>query len=141
MTTEPSQSYAEKVGFALPIDWILDEFDASFNALAIASMRLHMDHPIYPCPDERRARFEALIERLGEPRPTFTEDELAILHPPGWKWEDDFEPLPGGGSRMRESTPERQAVYDAQSERDDAHFARIQQARKDFIDVLPHLWS
>lgn len=122
------------------LNWVIDEFDSSFNDLAIASLRYHLDFSI--CDNEsRRDVYEDLIARLGEEPPDFTDEEMAILQPPGWKFEDDFEPLPGGGSRLRESTPEQGAVYRAFRVREDEHHARIQQARHDLIDILPHLWS
>ncbi|WP_068059332.1 hypothetical protein [Nocardia xishanensis] len=135
------KSYRELVGFDLPIDWILDEFDDSFNDLAIASLRYHMDYSVALCSDERRAKYTDLIERLTEPRPRFTEEELAILEPPGWTWEDDFEPHPDGGALMKPTPPEKQAVYEAHRLREDAYLERIRQARHDFVDIMPELWS
>lgn len=128
------------VGFNLPIDWIIDEFDASFNQLACASLRYHLDHSVADN-DEHREEWEALITRLSEPEPEFTDAEMAVLEPPGWTFEDDFEPLPDGRYLLRKSSPERLAAYEAHRLRDVAYDERIQQARHDFINVLPKLWS
>lgn len=119
------------------INWILDEFDSSFNDLAIASLRYHLDFSV--CDNEsRRDVYEDLIARLGEKPPTFTDEEMAVLHPPGWEM---FEPTGAGGFRLTESTPERTVIHERHRQREDEYRARIQQARKDFIDVLPGLWS
>ncbi|MBF6326561.1 hypothetical protein IU451_29095 [Nocardia cyriacigeorgica] len=136
------KSYRELVGMPkVSLDWIIDEFDSSFNDLAIASLRYHMDFSVCVCTDDRRARFTSLVERLSEPWPGFTDAELAILEPPGWTFADEFEPLPNGLFRVRESTPEQAAVYAAARERELAWHERIQQARRDFVDVIPELWS
>ncbi|BAD58800.1 hypothetical protein [Nocardia farcinica] len=136
------QPYWKLVGFERKpsVDWMLDEFDASFNALAIASIRYHLDYSVL---DRERFResFEDLIARLSEPRPRFTEEEMAVLEPPGWKFEDEFIPQPDGSFRMKPRVGEERAIYDAQQAREDAWHERIQQARHDFIDILPHLWS
>ncbi len=120
------QSYAKLVGFNLPIGWILDEFDASFDSLAIASLRYHLG---YSCANNEayREEWEALIARLSERHARFTEDEMAVIHP--------------SGARFRLDGAERHAAFAAYREREDAREARIQQARHDFIDTLPKLWS
>ncbi|MFC4128895.1 hypothetical protein [Nocardia rhizosphaerae] len=136
------KSYRELTGLPpMSIDWILDEFDSSFNDLAIASLRYHMDYSVCVCPDERRAKYEDLIDRLSERDPLFTEEELTILYPPGRKREDDYEQLPDGSYRRRPSTPEQQAVFDVSRERTAAYDERIRQARHDFVDIMRELWS
>ncbi|WP_280195812.1 hypothetical protein [Nocardia farcinica] len=136
------QPYWKLVGFERKpsVDWMLDEFDASFNEFAAASLRYHLDYSVL---DRERFResFEDLIARLSEPRPRFTEEEVAVLEPPGWKFEDEFIPQPDGSFRMKPRVGEERAIYDAQQAREDAWHERIQQARHDFIDILPHLWS
>lgn len=136
------KNYRELTGLPpMSIDWILDEFDASFNDLAIASLRYHMDYSVCECPDERRAKYEDLIARLSERCPRFTNEELAILQPPGWTIEDEFEAMDNGNYLWRQSTPEAKAIYAAHDAREDAWHARMQQARHDFVDIMPHLWS
>ncbi|MFF0498469.1 hypothetical protein ACFYU5_18835 [Nocardia aobensis] len=139
------KSYAELVGFPYRIsDWIIDEFDSSFNKLAIASLRYHLNHSV-AYNEQHREAWEALIERLSERRPEVadTDEKKAVLraddrHP--------FEPVYGADGKishytMRESTPEERAIMDDYDVRERAYHERIQQARKDFIDVLPYLWS
>ncbi|MEV6219769.1 hypothetical protein [Nocardia sp. NPDC051833] len=135
------QSYRKLTGLPrTSIDYILDEFDASFNNLAAASLRFHLDFSV--CDNEdRRAHYEDLITRLTERDPIFTDEEMAILRPPGWKREDDYELMPNGSYRMRPSTPEEKAVYAASDERTAAYNERIRQARHDFVDIMPELWS
>lgn len=137
------KSYRELVGapkYLENLNWMIDEFDASFNDYAIASLRYHLDFSV--CDNSTyREQFEDLIDRLGECGPRFTGEELAILHPPGWTIDDDFERLEGGGARLRSSSPAQRAVYDAYRERERAYHARKQQARHDFVDIIPHLWS
>ncbi len=125
------QSYRKLTGFPkYSIDWMIDEFDASFNELAVASLRYHLGFSV--CDNEdRRPVYEDLIARLSERDPLFTAEELAIIHPPGSTHDD----------RMRPSTPEQKAVYETSRLRTAAYNERIRQARHDFIDILPELWS
>jgi len=134
-------SYADLVGFAASVDWMIDEFDATFNEYACASLRFHLNHT-HLDREDRRERWEALIERLSEKRPTFTEPEMAILEPPGYDWEtDELEPLPNGRYRLRPPTPEKEAVYEAQRLREDEYLERLRMARHDFVEEIPYLWS
>lgn len=110
------------------LSWIIDEFDSSFNDLAIASLRYHMDYAVAVCDDHRRAVYQDLVDRLSEKPPCFTEEELLILVPPGADW-------------MAGSSPEQSAIYDVHREREDAYRERIQQARHDFVDIMRGLWS
>ncbi|WP_043654396.1 hypothetical protein [Nocardia thailandica] len=136
------KTYRELTGLPpMSLDWILDEFDASFNDLAIASLRYHMDHSVVQCPPERRAHYQELVDRLSEEPPRFTDAELAILYPPGRTSEDYWEVLPNGLRRMIPQTPEEEAVHEALRERTAAYNERIRQARHDFVDIMPELWS
>lgn len=129
------KSYRKLTGLPdYSIDWIVDEFDSSFNDLAIASMKYHMDYSVCVCPDGRRARFEDLIERLSERRPLVadTEEKKAALRA---DWDEH-----GLGGIMRQD-PVIDAIHEDYWRRDNEFHARMQQARHDFIDVLPHLWS
>ena len=128
------KSYRELTGFPkYSIDWILDEFDSSFNDLAVASLRYHLGFSV--CDNEdRRPKYEDLIERLTEPRPRFTEEELAILRT-GRTIEEELDAL------NERTPPDRSAVYDAYRAREDAYLERIRQARHDFVDIMPELWS
>lgn len=133
------KSYLELVDgpkYLTNTDWILDEFDSSFNDLAIASLRYHMDHAVTYCNDERRKQYQDLVDRLAERRPRFTAAEMDVLHPPGEEFDIEREL-----QRISEDDPVRDAIYAAQRERENAYHDRIRQARHDFIDVLPGLWS
>ncbi|MFD3594296.1 hypothetical protein ACFWU5_16355 [Nocardia sp. NPDC058640] len=136
------KSYRKLTGLPkYSIDWIIDEFDASFNDLAVASLRYHMNFSVCWCSDEQRTTYMDLVARLTEPAPTFTTAEMGILNPPGWTFEDEFERPPNGNCRMRESTPEQKTIYAAFREREHAYNERIRQARHDFVDIIPELWS
>ncbi|WP_040828965.1 hypothetical protein [Nocardia jiangxiensis] len=138
----PGKSYVELTGCPdYSLGWILDEFDSSFNDIAIASLKYHQSYSVCYCDPERFAKYQDLIDRLGEPGPRFTDEEMAILHPPGWTLEDELEPLPGGGALLKPSPPEKKAVFAAYRERETEHHRRIQQARHDFVDIMPQLWS
>ena len=122
------------------IDWILDEFDDSFNALATASLRYHLDFSV--CDNSaQREQYEDIIERLNEPAPEFTDEELSVLHPPGWSIMDDFEPNDDGTFTLRESTPGQKKIYQRHWEREDEWRQRIDKARHDFVDIIWGLWS
>lgn len=86
------------------------------------------------CFNERRATYQDIIDRLSERGPRFADEELAVLQPPGSTIEDDFR-------RLNEDDPVRDAIYATQRKREDEYHARIQRARKDFVDVIPGLWS
>ena len=136
------QDYLTLVGgpkYLKNLNWILDEFDASFNDLAIASLKYHLDFSV--CDNEdRRELYEDLIARLGEDPPTFTDDEMAVLRPPGWTFEDGYEKV-DGGYLVRKTTPERKVVYAAFRQREAEYHERIQRARHDLVDVMRQLWS
>lgn len=118
------------------VNWIIDEFDSSFNDLAVASLRWHLTQGRYIVQPGDRAKYQDIIDRLTEPEPEFTDDELAVLG----DFRDDFEPAGDGYSRFNPSQ-EKRGIYDAYKVREDAYLERIRQARHDFIDILPGLWS
>ena len=137
------QSYRELVGapkYLENLNWMIDEFDASFNDYATASLRYHLEYSVCDNSD-RREVYEDLITRLNEPQPRYTDEEKAVLRPPGWTFEDDLEELFDNRRRKKPTPPEKRAVYDAHRKRQVEHRARIQQARHDFVDIMPELWS
>lgn len=117
------------------IDWIIDEFDANFNALAVASLRYHMDHSVALCTDDKREKYTELIARLTEKEPKmFNDDEGHLrehLH------SSNLSELFGTDTR----NPEMDAVFERYREREKAYLERVQQARHDFVDIMPELWS
>lgn len=139
------KTYAELVEFPYSLNWVIDEFDSSFNELAVASLRYHLDHSV-ACNEERREQWEALIERLSESYESFTDEEMDVLERAEQEVGDLFQPVYNDDGtvkhyKLRESTPAEKSVYDAERARELAYHERIQQARKDFVDVLPWLWS
>lgn len=132
-------SYAEAVGFKQSLDWVIDEFDASFNDLAVASMRYHMDWSVCYCDDERRAKYESMIARLSEPAPDTTPEEHAAIE----TWDMFSGEMNEDGSRtVPPCPPEAGSAFDSWQERLDAHKDRISAARIEFVrDILPGLWS
>lgn len=137
------KSYAEAVGVRnLHLDWILDEFDASFNELASGSLRYHMDYAVTYCSDEQRARYQGLIDRLSEPHVSFTEEEMAVLSPPGSTIEDDFEVSDDGGLlKTKPASDAEKAIYKASRVREVEWRKRRDEARHDFVKIMPELWS
>ncbi|MBS4102783.1 hypothetical protein [Tsukamurella paurometabola] len=136
-------TYGEAVG-APPylqdpaLDWVIDEFDHSFNALAIASLKYHCDWSICDIGEERRAEFHQLIERLEEPMPGYTEEEQAVFDAAGPRFP---EVEVGGSVTMRPSTPAEQAAHEAWRARVNEWEQRIDQARRGFVGVMRYLWS
>ncbi|KXO88054.1 hypothetical protein AXK56_11760 [Tsukamurella pulmonis] len=120
------------------LDWVIDEFDSSFNALAIASLRYHRDWSICDIGDERRAEFQQLIARLSEPMPKYTEEEQAAFVAAG-----DLFPEAEVGERvtMRPLTPAEQAAHEAWRIREAEWEQRIDEARRDFVGIMRYLWS
>lgn len=130
------KTYRELVGAPKDLDstdWIIDEFDHNFNALAVASLHYHLDFS--ECDNEsRREKYEDLIARLGEPGPEMCDSpaEEAVLFPSGRdiaEWVN------------QPKTPQQRALLDRYRQRTVDHRDRIQQARHDFVDIMPELWS
>lgn len=135
-------TYGEAVG-APPylrdpaFDWVIDEFDSSFNALAIASLKYHRDWAISDIGDERRAEFQQLIERLEEPAPEPTgSGEVFVFEARGEPFSELTETIV-----MRKLTPDEQAAHEDWRAREAAWEQRIDEARRDFVGVMRHLWS
>lgn len=116
------------------IDWILDEFDSSFDVLAVASLRYHLDYAITDS-TWKRPRYEALIrqfEQAQEARNVLLTDEeqehlksytipQLLTHGP------ECEPCKAPQARVMAAETESRRLQD--------------QARHDFIEILPELWS
>ena len=131
----PYKSYRELVEapeYLENLDWIIDEFDSSFNDLACATLRYHLDFSVCDN-EERRDLYEDLIERLNEDPVEFTDEEIEIIHA-----------RDSGDLTVdinRESTPGEKAAYDAYWKREEEYHARIAKARHDFVDIMRYLWS
>jgi hypothetical protein len=122
------------------IDWLLDEFGASFNELAIASLRYHMDYSVVWCHPDRRAKYQDLIDRLSEKRPDIcgTEEQREIFD--AWH-ADDLSRESITAWLNTPTPPEIQEIYDDYYRRTDEYHDRINKARHDFVDVMPFLSS
>lgn len=120
------QTYAEAVKFPYSLDWVLDEFDSSFNELAAASLRYHMDYAVTYCSPERREKYEKLIERLLPPPIELPKDYVQHDH-------ESFQDFMDCD------------VCEIQSEKinalQDERKKKVEAARRDFLDVVPELWS
>ncbi len=136
------KTYAEAVGVDnLHLDWILDEFDSSFNELAAGSLKYHMDYAVTYCSPEQRAEYQDLVDRLLEPHPSFTDEEMSILYPPEREGESMFVEGDDGTLTLRSPGPEEKQVYQAHRSRENAWNERINKARHDFVEIMPGLWS
>lgn len=139
------KSYLDLVGapeFLKSMDWIVDEFDASFNALATASLRYHMDHAVTYCSDERRAKYQDIIDRLNPPKVNMFdpgEEEIEKRWRESRKiWRNKLRGNDPSVLNDRDEFDEYMERYhDRQKERD----ALIDQARHDFVDIMRELWS
>lgn len=139
------KSYLDLVGapdFLKSMDWIVDEFDASFNALATASLRYHMDHAVTYCSDERRAQYQDIIDRLNPPHPKrFDPGEEEIEK----RWRDSRKDwrnrLRGNDPSMLNDLDEFEEYTERYRDRQKERDAVINQARHDFVDIMPTLWS
>lgn len=133
----PTKSYLELVDgpdYLNNTSWILDEFDSSFNDLAISSLKYHLDFSICDNSD-RREKYEDIIARLKEDHPHVcdTPEKHDI-------WEEHFKgKLSDSINKPR--SPEIKAISDDYHRRSKEHFDRQQQARHDFVDIMPELWS
>lgn len=110
--------------------FVLDEFDHHFNEMAIASLRYHLS-PECVCNNEaHRPAYEALIARLSEPDPQVctSAHERELMQNLDWPINEHM-------------TDEHQAIFDSFHIREDEWRARRDQARKDFVDIMPGLWS
>lgn len=135
----PGKSYLTLVGapkYLRDVDWILDEFDSSFNELAAASLRYHLDYSV--CDNEdRRTQYEDLIKRLTEPEPDTTDEESAAIA----TWHPLTQQDEKGRHTLTECPPAAAAAFDTWQSREEAWRARIDQARHDFVDIMRNLWS
>lgn len=132
--TKDEISYAEAVDIQeLDLDYMLDEFDHAFNTLAVGSMRYHMDYSVAECSAEMREKYEDIISRL-EGLPYDSSEELEHYKVcKSFNSEDILNNL--GNCDVCSSFGERRREY-----RNKNH-DYVQEARKDFMDIAPTLWS
>lgn len=129
-------SYGEAVGMEkMTLDWVLDEFDSSFDQLAIGSMRYHMDWAVTSCSPKTRELYLDLIERLEKygNGASFSEEEIAHLGECRKIREDAIEKIDKCG-RCKD-------IYSSFSNREDEYRKIHTDVRKEFVDIMPSLWS
>ena len=114
------------------INWILDEFDYSFNDLAIASLKYHLDWSV--CDNSnRRQEYEDIIARLNEPQPKMFDPGEEHLR--GQLHALSFD------KAVNETPDEIAKIFDRWHARERAWMDRVDEARHDFVDVIRELWS
>ncbi|AWN03977.1 hypothetical protein PBI_PEREGRIN_150 [Rhodococcus phage Peregrin] len=133
----PTKSYLKLVDgpdYLNNTSWILDEFDSSFNDLAISSLKYHLDFSICDNSD-RREKYEDIIARLGEDEPNVvdTPEKQAI-------WDEHYGDDTFGNINKEKPEALRE-IFNEYRKRTKEHFNRQQQARHDFVDIMPELWS
>lgn len=128
------KSLQEELGIGnLTFDWLIDEFDSSFNSLAAASLKYHMEYAVTYCDNETRAKFTDLRDRLLCP-------DRGIEKP---------RPRHDHGRTVEEalfSTSRKECVECTEYYEDHIRYkakvdAVSEQARKDFVEIMPRLWS
>ncbi|MEC4833772.1 hypothetical protein R2362_03160 [Mycobacteroides chelonae] len=135
------KSYRELVGAPEYLDrtnWIIDEFDSSFNDLACASLRYHMDHSVCYCDDKRRAVYQDIHDRLMEPEPDTTDEESAAMDT--WDLIGPYD-SERGVYIGNPCPPEASAAIDSWEARIVEWRSRQDKARHDFVDIMRGLWS
>ena len=113
--------------------WVIDEFDSSFNTLAMASLRYHMNHSVAVCAGKQRATFQSPLDR-------FEEAQHRDTSPHGYM--DHFsQHREGVIELLRLKCPE---CKEFQAQKDEARQKRkadINKLRHEFVNILPWLWS
>lgn len=124
---------------------IVDEFDSSFEKLAIASLNYHIHHSVSVCPPSTQEKYENLIERLSAHSPRFTDEEskhLSNCRAQRRKKKYDSKDNDFLKDLM---TPTRcetcQNIYQKLDERQLEFKNNKAQTRHDFVDIMPSLWS
>lgn len=122
-------------------NWFLDETDATFNDFAVDVLKFHLginEDKKFKCvapehdPEYREKMFD-LIERFEEPYELFTDEEMKALR--SHRVDNVIEDV------NREKTQEERDIYEAHRKREKEYLERIRQARHDFVDLLPRMWS
>lgn len=111
--------------------WMVEELDDSFNQIATAAMKFKMAW--HYLDEERAAKYESIIAQLNEPDPKMPEEDKSIV--------DGFWRRHGFSGFLADTPPEYDQALQRFDEQCSRRDARIQQARHDFIDILPELWS
>ena len=114
--------------------WVIDEFDSSFDTLAMASLRYHMDYAVTLCEGERRETYQSLLEEFEEinERNTFTREHREHFDT------HDSKDVIAFLNRRCDICDEFMDKLDAMEDKRDSD---RKAARHKFIDIMPGLWS
>lgn len=119
---------AELVGIPeYSLHWILDEFDSSFNDLAVGSLRYHMDHAVTHCLPETRAKYEELIRRFE----ALDENTVEGVTDADWEAYDN------------DTATKEQAekLHNGIMARNEKRRQDELSVRHDFVEIMGELWS
>jgi hypothetical protein len=122
--------------------FVLDEFNFHFNKMAADSLRFHLSPRCIVDNEPRRELYEALIARLEEPVPKPTPHEEAATD----TWKPLSEPVFNArgkavSRRLTDCPPQAKEAFASWRVRQEDWLERIHQARRDFVEVIPELWS
>lgn len=113
--------------------WVIDEFDSSFNTLAMASLRYHMDHAVTVCKGVRREEYQSMLDEFQElhDREVMTREHI----------EHYASHRKGLIEMLRIDCDECRRHYEEYSQARDKHEDDTMAARHKFVDLMPGLWS
>lgn len=130
-----SESIAEKCGIPSnwTFGWVIDEFDASFDKLAMASLRYHLDHAVTVCEGEWRVKLESMLDEFEEINARQSASAESLDH-----FEShDMDVM----DLLRLNCAECDRHTDEANAADRQLFADRQAVRHKFVDLMPGLWS
>lgn len=115
------------------LGWVIDEFDSSFDVLAMASLRYHMDHAVTLCMGRRRREYQAMFDEFKELRTRRTMTTEHVEHYASHR--------KGVIEMLRVDCEECEYHHQEYLRAKEAHRDDIQAARHKFVDLMPGLWS
>lgn len=117
-------------------DWVIDEFDDSFNTLAAASLRYHLDYAVTDG-EAKREYYEKLIKELTEPEQFFklTKEEIAHQNENFKLWEEGKQDFLICNCEICENVSKRIREADKKAAK------QLKEVREKFLEIVPYLWS
>lgn len=134
----------------------LDEFDTHFNKVAIASMKYHMNDSVAGCSSSLKEIYEDLIERLSKNPRDYPYSDTENKHRANCykglnrsKAKEKAHDMGLTGREQLEFLQEARSSHcvecdEIKAKRHDYELQtreEITQARKDFVEIIPSLWS
>lgn len=113
--------------------WVIDEFDLTFNGLAMASLRYHMDHAVTACRGARREAYQSMLDEFEELRDRRVMTREHVEHHANHR--------KGLVEALRVDCPECERHLREHNEAKRKRGADIRAARHKFVDLMPGLWS